>query len=628
MALGHSTKIVTDGLVFYYDQNNIQKSWKGMPLTNGISNVQSLYTYWNNSGTAVWTNDDKTVARLFSDVQVNSMYKDTAGNSMVAIGYYPLVNGATHTVSCYAYIPTNAGTLAGTVPYFRSFPANTSRGTLTYNGISDWNTWPRDQWIRISATWTNTAADTYMYISCYLDNAGNKIYLTAPQGEQNSFATPFVNGTRSNSQSILDLTGNETVTASSATYNSDGTFSFNGTSNYINTSVIGSYSSYTIEMWCKINGTTGTQQRIFSSTSGGTHCINTTPPGQFGFHYNPLDGSPSSTGAYTGVNVEYNTWYHIVATNDSTNSVSGAKIYLNGELKGSQEPAIALNGNVYFGSDRTVSLFSNSTISIGKIYNRALTAAEVQQNFNAIRVRYPGHSVNNPAISAAQIREADPTASNGYYWINPLGYTGTPEYVYVDFDGSVSGITDAGPWVRIRYAQDYYSQAAPWSSSGISSTTPGAYSGDFAFEQNYNWIDALLARSTETRQRFESWGYGSVGWTYGNGEYMGVKTFNGFSYNGENSSNIVKLNKPAGISHGVTDFNTFNNPTASGTDPTDANDSVWRVGVFYFRDTSGNKILPIRGIYNGDVDTAPEQRYFPFRNGTASAGVNSDIWVK
>ena len=34
MALGHSPSIVTNGLVFYYDQNNSQKSWIGWPVTN------------------------------------------------------------------------------------------------------------------------------------------------------------------------------------------------------------------------------------------------------------------------------------------------------------------------------------------------------------------------------------------------------------------------------------------------------------------------------------------------------------------------------------------------------------------------------------------------------------------
>jgi hypothetical protein len=232
-----------------------------------------------------------------------------------------------------------------------------------------------------------------------------------------------------------------------------------------------------------------------------------------------------------------------------------------------------------------------------------------------------------PATTALQIADAGIT-TNGYYWLKPSGYDGSAESVYVDFDGSVSGISDSGPWVRVRYAQDFYSRSSPWSGTGNSLTTPGPFSGEFEWEYNYNYLEKLILASTDVRQRFESWGYGSVGWTYSNGNYMGVRAFNGTNYNGATGQNIVKTNKPAGISHGVTNFNTFNNPTAQGTDPTDTNDSVWRVGVFFFRDTSGAGILPVRGIYNGDVDAGSEQRYFPFRNGERDNGVHSDIWVR
>ena len=37
MALSHSPKIITDGLVFTYDMSNPAKSWKGAPATNLIT---------------------------------------------------------------------------------------------------------------------------------------------------------------------------------------------------------------------------------------------------------------------------------------------------------------------------------------------------------------------------------------------------------------------------------------------------------------------------------------------------------------------------------------------------------------------------------------------------------------
>ena len=248
-----------------------------------------------------------------------------------------------------------------------------------------------------------------------------------------------------------------------------------------------------------------------------------------------------------------------------------------------------------------------------------------------------GKSPEVPAETAAQILEQDPGAENGLYWIKPNGYTGNPEQVYVDFGGGASGITDAGPWIRVRYERSYYSRANAWrGQSGLSnpaaqSTT--AYSGDFGYEQAYAWIDTVLDTAQEIRQRFESWGAGSVGWTYGSG-YMESKGFDLTDYTRWGTgTNIVGKSYPrvAGMSHSVTSINgPYNNPTARGTDDTDQNDSAtWRNTIFYFKnDNPASKVLPIGGIWNADVDGGSEQRYFPFRDPERDPGIESDIWIK
>lgn len=379
MSLGHSPKIVTDGLKFYYDMANVQKSWKGQPISNG-SGTGNIYTNWNNSGTATWVNNDTSVPRVFSDVQVNSMYKVTAGNSHIGVGYYPLVNGATHTVSCYVYIPSNAGTLAGSAPYFRSFPANTSRGTLRYNGSTNWNAWPRDQWIRISTTWTNTAADTYMYISCYLDTVGNKIYMTAPQGEQNTYASAFVNGTRSNTQALVDMTGNYTLTVNSLSYNSDGTFKFAGSHNIDlnSTNVITGTDPFTIESWTNL--TSGSYGAIFGNYGTG-YTSGTLWWATAGLFINGSVYHSSYTTTMAGV-------HHAAVTRDSAGNV---KLYRDGVLVGSGTltSSIPAQQNFRIGTDvNGTGEAMNGDIYSVKVYDRVLTADEINQNFNASRSRF------------------------------------------------------------------------------------------------------------------------------------------------------------------------------------------------------------------------------------------------
>lgn len=234
---------------------------------------------------------------------------------------------------------------------------------------------------------------------------------------------------------------------------------------------------------------------------------------------------------------------------------------------------------------------------------------------------------------------------SGSYWVRPTGYGGSAEQVYVAVnESSQSGITSGGVWVRIRYAESYYSRSNAWRGQGGLSNPANqsstAYSGDFSFEQSNAWISGLLTTGnfTEIRQTFESWGYGSVGWTYGSG-YMESRGFDDVNYTrwGTNSNIVGKdYSRVNGMSHrsGGSLNGPFDNPTGRNTDDTDRNDSTWRYGRFHFRYVppggSSALPLPIKGIWNADVDGGSEQRYFPFRDaaGGWTGSGDSNIWVK
>ena len=253
-----------------------------------------------------------------------------------------------------------------------------------------------------------------------------------------------------------------------------------------------------------------------------------------------------------------------------------------------------------------------------------------------------GTSQDEPIVDFNIWLNTNPTS--GSYWVKPSGYSGAAEQVYIAVnDGSQSGITSGGVWIRIRYAQSYYSRSDAWRGQGGLSNPAAqnttAYSGNFAFEQDEAWISALLTIGNfeEIRQIFESWGYGSVGWTYGSG-YMESRGFDDVDYTrwGSNSNIVGKdYTRVSGMSHSTSSINgSFSNPTSRNTDPTDNNDSTWRVGRFYFRYVppggSSALPLPIKGIWNADVDGGSEQRYFPFRDsaGGWTGQGDSNIWVK
>jgi hypothetical protein len=104
--------------------------------------------------------------------------------------------------------------------------------------------------------------------------------------------------------------------------------------------------------------------------------------------------SSNLTGNWTTVEsstIQKNTWYHAVATSDA----GVGRIYLNGVLNATNNSmnSSTTNGTSpltignAFNSGSAVQYF-NGSIPLARIYNRALTAQEVQQNYNATRGRY------------------------------------------------------------------------------------------------------------------------------------------------------------------------------------------------------------------------------------------------
>ena len=82
-----------------------------------------------------------------------------------------------------------------------------------------------------------------------------------------------------------------------------------------------------------------------------------------------------------------NTWYHIVATHDSSDNNT---LYVNGVAEATTSRAISYASNavtmvgVFYTSPN---LYFNGKISTARTYNRALTADEVAQNYDALKTR-------------------------------------------------------------------------------------------------------------------------------------------------------------------------------------------------------------------------------------------------
>jgi hypothetical protein len=103
-----------------------------------------------------------------------------------------------------------------------------------------------------------------------------------------------------------------------------------------------------------------------------------------------INGSTYYFGGYgddiTASGVPLNTWFNIVGVYTGTNAL----MYINGVLvAGPTAKTWNTTANTsQIGRQTNGAEFWNGTIANVTVYNRALTAAEIQQNFNALRGRF------------------------------------------------------------------------------------------------------------------------------------------------------------------------------------------------------------------------------------------------
>lgn len=398
MSLSHSPKVVTNGLVFYMDQGNTHKSWKGAPATN-------LFTETNLNN---WSKSATTSTSAFVTPHGDPAYDITDSNSSSYLSISRSVtvanDSSSYTLSLFVrktYGATSARlgfnfSFTGGTPIYINPRFNSDTGVATYGTVIDYGDW----WYWYYTVTNNSTGNTSLNHSFYpatgiYNGSDNVIGVgTAIVGSfmlvAGSIAARFTNGTRSNTQAILDLTNNNIIVANSLTYASNNTFSFNGTTDRIYTSTNTTYGNNTTwEAWVLRTASLDTYNTfmgrylpyfgimsdnsiIFSNRLGGTQ------------------QTMYSTG-FTAVN---NTWYHLVFTTEydgSTNTTS--RIYINGTLNNSRTVTGTQGNEAYaFTVGRwyptvATSPFQGRVDSI-KVYNRTLSATEVRQNFNALRGRY------------------------------------------------------------------------------------------------------------------------------------------------------------------------------------------------------------------------------------------------
>ena len=356
MATTGGPNIATDGLVFAFDTTN-EKSFVGEPTENLISpsgiNFTEMSTYGfiarnqvidsaSPSGYACEMEVvDNNQVNIHSRIRFgNANNIPTSGSVFITITA-KFEEGPTSNIipQVYTgYIWYNMLPLDGGSPYltseYRRFGVNVVVGT----GSGGPNP-------GFSMTRNNSNVQT-----------GQITRWHSPQVELKSHATPFVNGTRSSTESLLDQTKNNTLDVSYVSFDptSKSKMVFDGTDDRM---ILPNLTFQSVELVMKINSTQGNGWRYLldaRSGWGGGYFANVSPGGWLDTHLN-------------GELIDKNNWFNIVPKDEYFHFYLNAPSVITDDMN----IMTRVSNNENLGGE---------IISL-KLYDRKLTTEEIQQHY-------------------------------------------------------------------------------------------------------------------------------------------------------------------------------------------------------------------------------------------------------
>lgn len=256
---------------------------------------------------------------------------------------------------------------------------------VTMNNTQAWDTGPAEvfsefsstEWKRVSITGTTSFGSFNIHLG--------SSYNTGFRDTVQTGGTILIQDVRlqltSSQTAIKDLTDQNTIAATSLTYASDGTFSFNGSNSLTFANPLLAQSNagqeWSVISWVNINTTanqlllTGINNGLYLTTGSNTTLLYLNSGANDYYTYGTAVGGAG--------------WCQVAYR--FKNSTGERTIYKNGVNITTSGPN---NTSTPAGNSGTFTLGSGTNGSIGAtmIYNRYITDAELMQNFNALRGRY------------------------------------------------------------------------------------------------------------------------------------------------------------------------------------------------------------------------------------------------
>ena len=399
--------IVTNGLVLNLDSLNPQS----IPLAPTINNVLSQSTYLRASSGVVslmtasysesaWyvTFKSGSTATLYKGLMATSSPRFVLEPTSSRVTYSFKIQAITKNVSMSIDInnspysgsnASNDNRVSGQDVYFPSvgFLVTTSSVTNAYA-----------QYTVQTGSANFTGSYYYTYNNIYLNNGfvvdeDLTVKIWDIQHELSNWQTPFTPTSRSiwydlsGNNNHATLLGNARPIPQYPT-STDKTLFFDGTGSYAQTATILTGSAYTAEFF--FNATSlrsGVEKWLGSQYPGSDRIIFDIYTDNRLRNFMGNGTNPSSTAVTSTTIVQPNIWYHAVFSKDTLGTGS---VYVNGVLegRGAMSTGAATNAPFQIGGSTTLVRWFNGRIPITRLYNRALSQAEITQNYNAIKSRF------------------------------------------------------------------------------------------------------------------------------------------------------------------------------------------------------------------------------------------------
>ena len=408
--------IVRDGLVLALDAAN-GKSFKGEPtvnVINGGANRANVVTVPISVGNHASISKSTSLTSYSSDRPNVLRYTSTnnTGYSMLN-QQFSIQNqsGTTYTYSFeYKQLAGASNALQYSVVYKDGYKSPDS-GTAA-SSISNTQIDLEDGWKRWILTYTSTYTG-YNYIRFNIFTGGDlgtgdgdfDFYFDNFMLQEGSKRTRFVDGTRGTTVAAgggwkdMSGRGNHGEILNGTTTSDDGSvlgaLDFDGTNDYIEipyNSSLAPSTAITMEALCYVLNNGGNwisvMQYPYSSAS------HTSPYFEWGMYLNMndrkmhtrIDGETADSSTLVW---NFNEWTHFVITFEAQT----VKFYANGQNVGNDTVTknsitYNTNNNILISGNASTTELHEGKIAYCRLYNRALSASEVLQNYNSLKTRF------------------------------------------------------------------------------------------------------------------------------------------------------------------------------------------------------------------------------------------------